>query len=300
MRAEVVGEDLGFIEGPACGPDGDLFLVSISRGCVYRLDGTGRIEAKYHTGGGPNGLAVSQEALFIAQNGGIFGGVGHALAGIQRIVGGETSYLTTQSCRAPNDLCFGPDGLLYVSDPTTDRALHEPVEGHVLACDPKSGHTEIVIQQRLFPNGLAFDSTGRFFYLAQTYPRTIERFSWTAGRLESDGIFCHLANGRPDGMCLDSEGNLWVCTPGTGGIEIFSSDGKPVRRIELGAGSMTTNCCFGGADRKDLFVTAAGSGQLLKLTTQVTGLTLFPFRSSAIGTSATIADLASDCRANPL
>jgi gluconolactonase len=267
---------------------------------VYRLDGTGRIAAKYDTGGGPNGLALSQEALFIAQNGGIFGGVGHALPGIQRIVGGETSYLTTQWCRAPNDLCFGPDGLLYVSDPTTDRALREPVDGHVLACDPKSGHTEIVIQRRLFPNGIAFDASGRFFYLAQTYPRTVERFSWTAGRLESDGIFCHLAKGRPDGMAFDSEGNLWVCTPGTGGIEIFSSEGKPVRRIELGAASMTTNCCFAGPDSKDLFVTAAGSGQLLKLTTQVTGLALFPFRSSTIETSATITELRSSSQATPL
>jgi gluconolactonase len=280
MQADVINNGLGFIEGPACGPDGRLFLVSLNRGHVYRLDADGCLEASYETGGGPNGLALSEEAIYVAQNGGIFGACGHAEPGIQRIVDGRTDYLTRQLCIAPNDLCFGPDGLLYVTDPTTDRALSEPIEGHVLVCDPHTGHSEIVVQRRLFPNGLAFDVTGRFFYLALTYARVVERFSWTGGRLESDGIFCHLANGRPDGMALDADGNLWVCTPGTGGVEVFSSEGAPIRRIELGAGSMPTNCCFAGVDKRDLLVTAAGTGQLLKLKANVTGLPLFPFRTS--------------------
>jgi gluconolactonase len=280
-RVEVFGADLGFIEGPVYERNGRVLLVSINRGRVYALDSTGQIVDTFVTGGGPNGLALSTEALYVAQNGGIFGASGPAAPGVQRIADGEASYLTTELCEAPNDLCFGPDGLLYVSDPTTDRALTEAVEGHVLVCDPKSGRAELVIQHRYFPNGLAFDASGRFFYLAQTYPRTVERFSWTAGRLESDGTFCRLAKGRPDGLALDTQGNLWVCTPGTGGIEVFSPDGTPVTRLELGSGTMTTNCCFGGAQGKDLFVTAAGTGQLLKLRTDSVGLPLFPFRDSS-------------------
>jgi gluconolactonase len=283
MRIEVFGRDLGFIEGPVYGGDGRVLLVSINRGCVYALDPGGQITATFMTGGGPNGLALSREGLYVAQNGGIFGASGTATPGVQCIIGSEVSYLTTELCEAPNDLCFGPDGLLYVSDPATDRALTEAIEGRVLVCDPRSGRTEVVIQHRYFPNGLAFDASGRFFYLAQTYPRTVERFSWTAGRLESDGTFCHLANGRPDGLALDTQGNLWVCTPGTGGIEVFSQDGTPVTRIELGRGTMTTNCCFGGSQGQDLFVTAAGTGELLRLRTDATGLALFPYRGSSDG-----------------
>jgi gluconolactonase len=276
-RIEVFSRGLGFIEGPVHRRDGRILLVSINRGCVYALDSTGQIVATFATGGGPNGLALSTDALYVAQNGGVFGASGPATPGVQRIIEGEVTYLTTELCEAPNDLCFGPDGLLYVSDPVTDRALTEAIEGRVLVCDPTSGRAEVVIQHRYFPNGLAFDASGRFFYLAQTYPRTVERFSWTAGRLESDGTFCHVANGRPDGMALDTQGNLWVCTPGTGGIEVFSPDGAPRARIELGRGTMTTNCCFGGSEGKDLFVTAAGSGELLRLRTDATGLALFPF-----------------------
>jgi len=39
---------------------------------------------------------------------------------------------------------------------------------------------------------------------------------------------------------------------------------------------MTTNCCFGGIERQDLFVTAAGRGQLLRLRTESKGLELYP------------------------
>jgi gluconolactonase len=272
-------QQLGFIEGPALNAQGELCLVSISHGCVYVLNDSGVIVKSIRTGGGPNGLATTAEAMFVAQNGGIFGASGKARPGIQKIEGNRVRYEFDNDFAAPNDLCFGPDGRLYVSDPITDRAVFEPIQGQVWACDPTSGECEVVIADRLFPNGLAFDRSGKYFYLTQTYSRVVERFSFTAGRLESDGVLCQLANGRPDGMAIDMEGNLWVCTPGTGGVEVFSSSGVPITRIEFGAGTMTTNCCFGGPNADQLFVTAAGTGSVLRMTSPAPGLSLLPFRS---------------------
>lgn len=264
---------LGFIEGPVW-HDGELRLVSISRGSVVTLDADGTILRERQIGGGPNGLAVSGETMFVAQNGGIFGASGKAQAGIQVIRDDEVSTIGGHIFTAPNDLCFGPDGRLYVSDPLTDRALTEPVEGCVIACDPRTGASEVVIEGRHFPNGLAFDATGGSFYLAQTYERLVEKFAWRDVGLESQGVLCRLANGRPDGMAIDVEGHLWVCTPGTGGIEVFTREGAAVRRIDFGAGTMTTNCCFGGEDMRDMFVTAAGIGSVLTFRVDVPGLPL--------------------------
>ncbi|MES2187892.1 MAG: SMP-30/gluconolactonase/LRE family protein [Pseudomonadota bacterium] len=269
---------LGFIEGPAWTRSGHLVVASISKGCVFQLDGSGRVVARHETGGGPNGLACSAAGLYVAQNGGIFGASGSTPGGVQRIAGNQVELLFAEGATAPNDLCFGPDGRLYVSDPLTDKALTEPVEGRVLACDLHTGAWEVAVASRLFPNGVAFDASGQRFYLALTYLRAIERFGFHAGTLTSEGTLCETVNGRPDGMAVDLEGKLWVCTPGTGGIEVFTAEGRFVKRIEIGEGSMTTNCCFGGADMRDLFITASARGQVLTMRVDVPGLPLYPFR----------------------
>lgn len=277
MSPTVFQDSLGFIEGPAWTAAGELALVSISQGCVYVLDGqSGRVKEKIHTGGGPNGLAVSGKDIYVAQNGGIFGASGQAKGGVQKISGGRIELLFSEYFTAPNDLCFGPDGRLYVTDPLTDKALTEEIQGRVVACDVATGRCETIIESRLFPNGIAYDPSGQFLYITQTYPRIIERFRLQDGKFIPDGTVCSPVNGRPDGLAIDSHGNLWVCTPGTGGIEVFASDGSALRRIEVGAGSMTTNCCFGGESGGELFITAAGLGQVLRLPAGVTGLPLYP------------------------
>jgi gluconolactonase len=276
MRIDVFQSGLGFIEGPVWTADGHLSVVSISHGCVYTLDERGTVLLSTPTGGGPNGLASRGDELFVAQNGGIFGASGVTKGGVQRIAGSHVELLFADVFIAPNDICFGPDGRLYVTDPHTDKALTEPVEGRLLACDLATGKSEVLVDKRLFPNGLAFDASGEVLYLAQTYPRVIERFTFRNGKLSADGILCTLAKGRPDGMAIDQEGNLWICTPGTGGVEVISKEGKPLQRIELGDGAMTTNCCFGGPKMTDLFVTAAGRGSVLRLDAGVPGLPLYP------------------------
>jgi gluconolactonase len=266
---------LGFIEGPVWDDDAQtLSVVSIDHGCIYILDRHGAKLEQIKVGGGPNGLVRAKGGLLVAQNGGIFGGSGPVQPGVQRIVNGHVDYVIDRGFFAPNDLAFGPDGRLYVTDPATDRAVLEQIEGRLLACDFATGECEVIADGRSCPNGLAFEADGQHLLLAQTFARIVERFSRSADGWASEGTFCRLVNGRPDGMALDIEGNLWVCTPGTGGIEIFSKSGEPLRRIELGAGTMTTNICFGGADLCDVFVTAAGIGTVLTFRSDAAGLPL--------------------------
>ncbi|MCR0984913.1 SMP-30/gluconolactonase/LRE family protein [Roseomonas populi] len=276
LQPRLLAEGLGFIEGPAVHPDGRLAIASISAGLVHVLDASGRLLESHATGGGPNGLAWSGDALYVAQNGGIFGASGAARPGVQRIRDGRVEYAFDYPFEAPNDLAFGPDGRLWVTDPLTDRALHEPVEGRVVACDPETGRCEVMIEGRHFPNGLAFDATGAHLYLACTHDRAIERLSLgPAGIPSSNGVLCTTAKARPDGLAIDVEGNIWACTPGSGGVEVFDPSGAPLRRIELGEGTMTTNLCFMGGV---LIVTASGRGQVLALNVGAEGLALHPFR----------------------
>lgn len=275
MKADPFASDLGFIEGPVWDDDAQtLSVASIDRGCVYVLDRKGSVIECIKVGGGPNGLVRSGDGLLVAQNGGIFGASGPARPGVQRIAGGQAEYVLDEGFLAPNDLAFGPDGRLYLTDPASERAVLEKLEGRLLACDLSAGKCEVIADGRLCPNGLAFEADSEHLLLAQTFARMVERFAWRDSKWVSEGCFCRLSNGRPDGMALDAEGNLWVCTPGTGGLEIFSSRGDLLHRIEFGAGTMTTNLCFGGPDHKDVFVTAAGLGTVLTFKSDVPGLAL--------------------------
>lgn len=63
--------------------------------------------------------------------------------------------------------------------------------------------------------------------------------------------------GAPDGMTIDSDGNLWVCLWGGAGVACFDgTTGKLLRKIDVPAANVTS-CAFGGKDLKTLFITSA-------------------------------------------
>jgi gluconolactonase len=66
--------------------------------------------------------------------------------------------------------------------------------------------------------------------------------------------------GKPDGCCLDADGNLWVaCFGGGCVIQFDTKTAKELRRIRIPGAKQITSCCFGGEDYSDLYVTSAKS-----------------------------------------
>ncbi|XP_034287290.1 regucalcin [Pantherophis guttatus] len=64
----------------------------------------------------------------------------------------------------------------------------------------------------------------------------------------------------PDGMCIDTEGKLWVaCFGGGRVIRIDPETGKRIQTVKLPVDN-TTSCAFGGYDYSELFVTSASTG----------------------------------------
>ncbi len=62
--------------------------------------------------------------------------------------------------------------------------------------------------------------------------------------------------GRPDGMCVDAEGFLWVAVWGSGTVRRYSREGRLVTSISVPA-SQVSSCAFGGPDLSLLFITTA-------------------------------------------
>ncbi|XP_062831413.1 regucalcin isoform X2 [Anolis carolinensis] len=64
----------------------------------------------------------------------------------------------------------------------------------------------------------------------------------------------------PDGMCIDTEGKLWVaCFDGGRVIRIDPETGKRIQTVQMPA-SKITSCCFGGKDYSEMYVTSAYDG----------------------------------------
>jgi gluconolactonase len=125
------------------------------------------------------------------------------------------------------------------------------------------GKVTLLTKELKFPNGVALSPDEKTLYVAQS---DVTAALWMAYPLHPDGT---LAPGRiladvtamagsgkykglPDGLKVDSKGNLWATAPG--GVHVMSPEGKLLGRLETFV--PTGNCCFGGPHAEYLYICA--------------------------------------------
>lgn len=267
MHIDVIADGLGFTEGPVWLPDDRAALTSISHGCVYIVDPRDGAQERIDTGGGPNGLACDSDgALYVAQNGGAWGASGSAEPGVQVITGTRVDYLV-EGLGAPNDLTFGPDGRLWLTDTRGEFDIRSPdagLPGHVYATDVASGATERVVDDGpVFINGLAFSADDSRLLVTATLSSQL--LSYAVGQWDSPELVHTFTEGWPDGMAVSANGDYWVALTVADRIDVVDAWGRCIAQIALPAGSLPTNVCIGGSRSDELFVTAAGMQALLRI-----------------------------------
>ncbi|WP_038959921.1 SMP-30/gluconolactonase/LRE family protein, partial [Bradyrhizobium japonicum] len=115
MASRLFATGIGAPEGPVCLPDGSMYVTEMSAStlCITRLDSRGNRRVIRTTGGRPNGLTTDGHGrIWIAE------------AGLRALIciddgGNEIRRMQgegTDRFLFPNDLCFGPNGLLYLTD----------------------------------------------------------------------------------------------------------------------------------------------------------------------------------------
>lgn len=281
----VLATGLQFPEGPVwLGPE-RLAFVEI-RGQRVSLYEHGGVRCVAVTGGGANGATLGADgALYVANNGGVsLGPEGHWMAPqpiagrIQRVtLAGEVSDVATRLPGAPpnrpNDLCFGPDGLLYYTDPHDWEHLPNVGVGRV-ARTTRDGVVELLAEVPFFPNGIAFGPDDRL-YVAQSMTQQILVMDPHPGATWA--THCTLPRGYPDGFCFDAAGRLYVAGSLGDVLWVFEADGSVRDEIEFPQGTEPTNCCLGDGR---LYVTCSGSGTLEALDLPAEPLPLHPARSA--------------------
>jgi gluconolactonase len=159
----------------------------------------------------------------------------------------------------PNDAVVKSDGSIYFTDPWSSPAAPEQWDltfSGVYRVTPDLGTITLLLDDMLFPNGLAFTPDESVLYVDDFRRGHIRAFDMAPnGTLaRTDRVFADLRGpepGAPDGMKVDSAGNVYS---GAGGIWIMDPKGRKLGRIVHGEAA-TTNIGFGGNDWRTLFFT---------------------------------------------
>jgi gluconolactonase len=162
----------------------------------------------------------------------------------------------------PNDVIVKSDGSMYFTDPFSFRDVPQQwdlTHAGVYRVSADLGTLTLLVDNFVFPNGLAFSPDESVLYVNDTQRRHIRAFDITPTGIlakATDRIFADLRGaerGVPDGMKVDIEGNVYC--GGAGGLWIFDPQGKKLGIIVHGMPS-TTNIAFGGDDWKTLYFTS--------------------------------------------
>ena len=290
LELECVAEGLQFPEGPIAMADGSILLVEIARGTLTRVGPEGGVSVVAEVGGGPNGAALGPDgAVYITNNGGSFhfhdvNGLmipgptppDHQGGSIQRL-DLATSKVTTlythcgdRRLNGPNDLVFDRQGQMWFTDHSTSKPDHKTYGGLFYA-SPKGDQIACARDHLLSPNGVGLSPDERVVYMADTQTGRLWGFDIVSPGVLAEPQLAAIP-GRviatlPDYQLLDSlaveaNGKVCVATIINGGITAFDPDGS-VEHFAV-PDLIVTNICFGGADMRDAWITASGTGKLYK------------------------------------
>jgi len=285
-------QDVSNPEGPVCLDDGSWAVTEMNRGIVSHVSADGGSKQVIAHTGRPNGLALDEDGnLWVAES-------RHPV--LLRLT--MEGALTTVSRGDPdvpflwpNDLCFGPDGAIYMTDSGVLLEAFEgieppvaaydvPVDGRVFRVDPVSGACRLLDRGLRFANGIAFGPGGEDLYVSETLTGDIYRYRIVGGWVEGDReLFSNvmikpsIEHGRvagPDGMAFDVEGNLYVAVLAQGDVTVICPDGSVKGRLIVG-GTFPTNVAFASPGQRRVLVTEGSRNQLLMLETAADGLPLY-------------------------
>ncbi len=260
-----------FLEGPSFDRDGNFYCTDIPFGRIFRVTPQGQWDVIAEYDGEPNGLKIHKDGrIFLADH-------KRGLLILDPNSGKIEPMLENANgvpFKGLNDLFFTPNGDIYFTD-QGQTGLQDPTGR--LFCYRSSGRLEKLLDNVPSPNGLVVAPDGEQIFLAVTRGNHVWRLLFThENKPTKVGVFIQLSGGvGPDGMAMDEAGNLVICHFNMGSVWVFSPLGEPLYRIKSPAGLFTTNCAFGGPDRKTLYITESDSGSILRAQLSTAGRAMY-------------------------
>jgi gluconolactonase len=279
-RIEKLAGGFAFTEGPVWINEGYVLFSDIPNNAIMKWTPDGKVST-FRKPSGYTGPPAPRGA-YVGSNGLTLDGEGRLTIcqhGDRRVIrlekDGKLTVLADRyegkRLNSPNDAVYRSDGSLYFTDPPyglfDEKAKELDFQGIYRL--PPNGKLQLLNKELTRPNGLAFSPDEKTLYVGNSDP---DKKIWMAYDVAQDGS---LSNGRvffdatrekeeglPDGMKVDTKGNLY-CT-GPGGIWTFSPQGKHLGTIK--PSEVPANCHWGDSDARTLYMTARTGFYRIRLT----------------------------------
>ena len=245
--------DYAFTEGPACDARGNVFFTDQPNDRIVKWSLDGTLSTFLQPCGRANGLSFDRK-------GNLWACADEKNELWQIDSAGKVTVVVKdykgKLLNGPNDVWVRRDGGLFFTDPYYKRPYWKrgakEQEGecvYFLAPDHKT--LVRIIDDLKQPNGIIGTPDGKSLYVADIGAGKTFRYTLKPdGSATDKKLFCELGS---DGMTIDSQGNLYL----TGkGVSVFDRAGKKIEQIDVPE-PWTANVCFGGKDRRTLFITAS-------------------------------------------
>jgi gluconolactonase len=183
------------------------------------------------------------------------------------------SHYDGKQLNSPNDVIVDQQDRALFTDPTFGRMKYygvprEPeLDFRGVFRIESNGKLTLLADDFDQPNGLCLSADGKRLFVNDTMRRHIREFAVADdGSVSGGEVWVEVSgerDGAPDGMKLNSAGELF-CT-GPGGIHVF--DQQAVCLGVILVPEVVANFTWGGYDLKDLFITASRSLYRVRVTT---------------------------------
>ena len=167
-----------------------------------------------------------------------------------------------------------PSGRLYAGSMPHDKTPG----GAKLYRIGADGGIDVVLDSVTTSNGIDFTPDGLFAYYNDTATGGTSVFDVDAsGNLINRRLFHDGDGGRPDGLCVDSQGNVWCAMNRVGKLRLYSPQAEILGQWELPVHGVTA-VTLGGEDLRDVFITTSretadepGAGAIFHMRADVSG-----------------------------
>ncbi len=261
-----VSSQFKFTEGPAVNKKGDIYFTDQPNDKIWRYDTDGKLSVYMDKTGRSNGLYFDKKGNLLA-----CADEKNELWSISPK--GETTVVLTNvdghKLNGPNDLWVDPKGGIYFTDPYYQRDYWErkkpDIDGQKVYYLAKGNQEPVMVDGDLKqPNGIVGTPDGKYIYVADIRANRTYKYQINAdGSLTNRQLFVEQGS---DGMTLDNQGNLYLSGKG---VTVYSPSGAKLGNIPVPS-RWVGNLCFGGKDRRTLFITASESVYTLQM--QVRGV----------------------------